>query len=311
MSPATCSTTASACWAASPPCLMRPAVPSPAAYTRSRPSTRPCRSVSMNPRASHGTPGIRRPAATGRETIRSAVIQRPLAARSAVSLSSCAVVPAMTSTPRAREDVAHAGAHPAAEDLQRVALGGDQGDLHLRGPRHRAPRGRHQRHLVGRERPTGLGRHDDRDAAGQPGREVDEGFVEGGGLELAVEDDAVLVGGHGAGADRDHEHVVGEPLPGVQDRHAILRFDAGQGGGTQAGVLFVGELGQRIAAGSAEAEGLAHLERAVREVGLRGDERDLQPAARPGPQADERLERGDPAAGDDHAQRVTAAGLLR
>src|SRR5664280_2055456 len=48
------SAAASACWAAMPPCLTEKLVPSPAAYTPSRPSTRLCRSTEMNPSASHG-----------------------------------------------------------------------------------------------------------------------------------------------------------------------------------------------------------------------------------------------------------------
>ena len=60
MRAAICSATASACCAASPPCLIGKFVASPAQYTSSRPSTRPCSSTGIKPESgSAGTPSSR------------------------------------------------------------------------------------------------------------------------------------------------------------------------------------------------------------------------------------------------------------
>ena len=163
-SAAIASAAASACWVARPPCLIGPAVASPAAKTSRAPVTRPCSSTSMKPSASAGRPAIRGPCASASAITASATIRRPSRVDSAppttVVGDGFALEADAGAIQQARERV---GGH-RPEDVQRPRLGGDDREL---GSVRELMRGE-QRQFVERQRPAGAGRQREQHPLARP-----------------------------------------------------------------------------------------------------------------------------------------------
>ena len=111
---ASTSATASACWAAMPPCLIGNETASPAAYTARRPRTAPCSVAGMKPSASLGSPGRRGPTSRGIDTTRSAGREIPPVALSSPCANSIGCAPGTTAMPRrsSRSPTASLAARP-------------------------------------------------------------------------------------------------------------------------------------------------------------------------------------------------------
>src|SRR6185503_11892905 len=76
------------------------------------------------------------------------------------------------------------------------------------------------------------------------------------------------------------------------------------------GVEVRGDLVQAVAFGAAAAERLADRHRAVDELRLRSEQGAGRELSGQVPQRDERLEAHDPAAGDEHAERIGHSAML-
>ena len=140
---------------ATPPCLIGKSVQSPAAHTRSTPRTWPYSSTGRNPPPSRGRPPRSGPRSAGSATIRSNSSSRPpgwIMHRSAARHLAPGR-PDHLDPPVAEQRRQRAARH-RAEQVQRDAFGRDEGDLEV-GLHVPGPLGRHQRQLVGGQRPRG------------------------------------------------------------------------------------------------------------------------------------------------------------
>ena len=147
------SATASACWAAIPPCLSGNVVMSPAAYTLISPSTRPYWSVWTKPLPVAGIPGMRRAAAIGTDTTRSVRIARPGTTTSAPFRKTTGVVFVRSAMPRSSNRFSSDEAILGPKMRSGRRLRCDEGRLDLHRARIFQRRLREQRQLVERERP--------------------------------------------------------------------------------------------------------------------------------------------------------------
>ena len=158
------SAAASACWVARPPCLIAPAVASPAAKTSHVPVTRPCSSTPMKP------VGVRRQAgdpralqARERDHLvgddQAAVAGRQRAADDCLG-HGLALEPDARAIQQAGERI---GGH-GPEEVKRPRLGRDDREL---GAVRQLVRGE-QRQLVERQRPAGAGRQREQHALARP-----------------------------------------------------------------------------------------------------------------------------------------------
>jgi hypothetical protein len=104
-------------------------------------------------------------------------------------------------------------------------------------------------------------------------------------------------------ADRDDEVIVGD-LAAAPAAHALLvRPHVGDAVLDEGGSELLRDARQSVRAGVAQREGLRHRHRTVGEVGLGREQRDGDAFAGEVAEGDQRLEGGDPAAGDQDVRR--------
>ena len=190
----------------------------------------------------------------------------------------------------------------APEDRQRRPLGRDERDLR---PLPRVPRlvRGHERELVRRQRPARPGRDDER----HPPRVALPDVREQAGHPLVpaalVPRERVPVGGDRRHAGREQQGVVAQALPALGDDDAIPVVDRGDDVGHQPRAGVAGDLRHRHVPHAVAEEQVRDEERLVDEVLLGVDERELDAVAGEAVQGKERLDSGDPAAGDDDAEQ--------
>jgi hypothetical protein len=193
-----------------------------------------------------------------------------------------------------------AGRRP--EDAQRLVLGCDERQL-----ARPDEGGRHQRQLVGRQRPAAAGRRDDRDGVGQARAQVGDDLVESLDVVRALEADAMLVGRVGGGSDGEHEHVVGQYLAGLQAHEVLGVLDARDRVLHERDVELGRELGERVALRPTRAERLEDLERTDREVVPGCHERQCHAVTHEPAQCHDRLEAGDSRSGHHDPERLVVS----
>ena len=160
-----------------------------------------------------------------------------------------------------------------------------------------------QREVVEGQRPTRSGRLDERDLVHPPFAELVEQQPVVGAVAAAV------VGQHfprvplplGVGAEGEHEHVV-RNLVAVPSDHAVaVGLDAVQRRLVPAGAELGGGFLQPEAADSLGFERLIDAHRQVDELELGREDGDVEQIGGQRMQRQQRLEAGDPSAGDQHA----------
>jgi len=176
--------------------------------------------------------------------------------------------------------VGDGGARRLAEQRQRRVLG--RHDRHHEVvPRHRAGLAeRHQRELVGRQRPDRPGRHDDRERLRIALLYIAQQQAVGVGVTTGPPGRGSLHAADGVAAGRDYKRVeraraaIGEP----QLARRVVDADDGRLHELGAGVLR--EAAQRHPVRTPERERLRDRHRPVREVRVGGDQRDAHTVAR-------------------------------
>ena len=215
----------SACWAASPPCLMPCAATSPTAWTPSRPSTRVYSSTGTKPSGSHGTPrgrGPDEPRQRDRAVDRGRVLAQPQRARRRTRPRAVAV---RTRDPAVGEQLGDHRAGLVAEDGERRPLSRHEGQPG--GGRETAHGGRGlQRELVDRQRPRGAGGDDERHAADRALAQRVDDRADALRVLRAAEGERAADGLGQARAERQHERVVAEPRTALRLDDTILEPDA-------------------------------------------------------------------------------------
>ena len=305
--PAMSAAATSACCAASPPCLSGRVVMSPTAQTSSAPRTRPKPSTGTKPCSSHGRPGMRGPLKRGSATTRSASTGPSSSSQTAPSPTSVANAAVRTRTPAAASRAATSRLAAAPKTPSGHVLARD--DLHVeRAPLRLRPAGGHQGELVQRQRPRDPGRRDEDDPPpGSAARERAQGVADRRDVARAREGERAGERRRRAGAERQQEHVVGHSGP---PSRVSTSCSPGRTAVSSSGI----QRTPRSAAIASHswrtrrlgAERLGDRERAVGQEAPGGEHGDLDPVAREVLEREQRLERPDPAAGDQHARRATA-----
>ena len=175
-----------------------------------------------------------------------------------------------------------------------------------------------QRELVQRKRPRGGRASDVRDASGTRADALQR-VLDGGRVLPAAERKRTLDGRRRPCAEREHEHVVGHPVPALGDRLVAGGVDAIEGVASQVEAAVLGDRGELGAHRPDRLERRAGRGRPVNEVALRREHVDVEPARRERLQRQNRLEAGDAAAGDEdlqwavrgHARPTYARGSAR
>ena len=98
------------------------------------------------------------------------------------------------------------------------------------------------------------------------------------------------------GAERHHERVVLDPLSAAGDREPGRRIDVVEQIVPDLEIELTGDPVERVALSRSAAEGLAHGQRAVHEVGLRLEQRHVDAIARELAQGKDQLEPADASA---------------
>ena len=142
---------------ATPPNLIGETTPSPAAHVRSQPATRPSSPAWMKPSSSLGTPSSAGPTIRGTAKRRWTSRRSPLGSSTTPDSSRRATAPVRSVYARPLELLGHRRARLLAEQRQRRALRGHDGHADVVLAHRPGLAGRHERQLVGRQRPHGAG----------------------------------------------------------------------------------------------------------------------------------------------------------
>ena len=164
--------------------------------------------------------------------------------------------------------------------------------------------GGHQRQVIERQRPARPAGLDER----QPGDPALVKLVEQQPIAGAVA--TVVIGQHalgcpfavGVGADGEHEHVVGERVAVLGDHAVLFVLDAVKRAMVPASVEFGRGVLQPDAARTLALERLVDGHRAIDELQLRREDRDVDPICSKRTQRQQGLQARDPAARDEHAR---------
>ncbi len=111
------------------------------------------------------------------------------------------------------------------------------------------------------------------------------------------------VGGDRRHAGREQQGVVAQALPVLGDDDAVLVVDRGDDVGHEPRAGVAGDLRHRHVTHAVAEEQVRDEERLVDEVGLGVDEREVDSVTGEIAEPEKRLDPGDPAAGDDDAER--------
>jgi hypothetical protein len=135
--------------------------------------------------------------------------------------------------------------------------------------------GGHQCQLVGGQRPSHPRRHDERHALEVALVEVAQQAAEQLGVGLRRPGQHPAKRRLAAGADRDQQGVVGQALAGAGDGDVVGGIDLGQHPINKLGANVRGDVRQRVSVRATAAERLGDRHRAVDEVRLGGEQRQL------------------------------------
>ena len=190
-----------------------------------------------------------------------------------------------------------------AEDAKRRVLGGDDRQLGIvdaHAPD--LPRG-HQRELIGRQRPRNLGRHHEGDLADVALLEIPQQSSEGIGVTLGPPGQRLFERDLGLAASGDEQCLEAERLTLDRGDQTFVGVDAIERSADEADAQVARELRKGVPVHASHRERLGHRQRAVDEILLRTEERDVHAIGRHVGQRQQRFQSGDASTGDEHAKR--------
>ena len=189
-----------------------------------------------------------------------------------------------------------------AEHRQRALLRGHEQEPDAIGAHApRLPR-RHQRELVERQGPRRLVRHHEGDAIDIVLLGVAQEPVQRLLVDVLAKGDGPLIGGCRAGAGRQDEVVVRDPLAVPGADRLLLRIDRGDGVAHEAGIELGRDAGEAVAVRVAHRERRGHGHRPIGEGLVRCDQCDVDAITGEITEGDEGLERRHAATGDHDAR---------
>jgi hypothetical protein len=195
------------------------------------------------------------------------------------------------------------GAGAVAEDPERLLLRGDQAQLDLRAVVRGAVGCGHQRQVVQRQRPARPSRPDERQLVDPALAQLVEQQPVAGPIATAV------IGEHtlglplalGVGAEREHQLVIGKLVTISGDHTAPIALHTVERSTAPACTELGRSVLQPEATRALDLERLIDGHRAIDELQLGGEERDVDAISGQRPQRQQRLKPRHPRAGNQHA----------